>query len=80
MLSATGLADDSYAINTQGVRLDAAGELAEALSGIKTVRPVIKDSLRFRAYEASSQIGSSSKLFLIKLPQQRGKVDAARNN
>jgi hypothetical protein len=75
MLSATGLADDSYAINTQGVRLDAAGELAEALSGIKTVRPVIKDSLRFRAYEASSQIGSAQTIF-NKVAKQRGKVDA----
>jgi hypothetical protein len=60
LLSATGIKDESFGISTQGVKLDAAGELADALSGLKTVRPIIKDSLRFRAYEAGSQIGSSS--------------------
>ena len=75
LLSATGIKDESFGLSTQGVKLDAAGELADALSGLKTVRPVIENSLRFRAYEAGSQIGAAASIF-NKVATQRGKVEA----
>ena len=75
LLAATGIKDESFGISTQGVKLDAAGELADALSGLKTVRPVIENSLRFRAYEAGSQIGAAATIF-NKVATQRGRVDA----
>ena len=75
LLAATGIKDESFGLSTQGVKLDAAGELADALSGLKTVRPIIKDSLRFRAYEAGSQIGAAASIF-NRAATQRGKVEA----
>mgnify|MGYP003642101716 CR=1 FL=1 len=73
MVSATGLTGP--ALSNQGVRLDPAGEFAEAISGLKTVRPVMEQQLYYRGIEAAQQIRSAGRIF-SQVAKKRNKVEA----
>jgi hypothetical protein len=59
---ATGL-DPITGVNRQGVRVDAAGEFAEALSGLKSIKPRVETVLMYRGYEAGDQVREVSGIF-----------------
>jgi len=59
---AAGL-DPITGVNRRGERIDAAGEFAEALSGLKSVKPRVEIGLMYRGYEASSQVREASGIF-----------------
>ena len=68
-------ADPVTGVNRRGVRLDAAGEFVEALSGLKSIRPNIKEALKYRGYDAASQVRAASGIF-NRLAKRSGNVDA----
>ena len=59
---ATGL-DPVTGVNRQGIRIDAAGEFAEALSGLKSIKPRVETVLKYRGYEAGNQVREASGIF-----------------
>ena len=75
VLASVGLRDEDKALTGQGVRLDPVGEIAEALTGLKTVRPVIEQQLYYKSRDASSELIEAGKLFSA-LSRKKGKVDA----
>jgi hypothetical protein len=68
-------ADPMTGVNRRGVRLDPAGKFVEALSGLKTIRPNIKETLKYRGYDAASQVRAASGIF-NRLAKRSGNVDA----
>lgn len=75
VLASVGLRDEDKALTGQGVRLDPVGEIAEALTGLKTVRPVMDQQLYYKSRDASSELIEAGKLFSA-LSRKKGKVDA----
>ena len=60
---AAGITDPREAVKRSGVRIDAAGEFVEALTGIKAVKPRIETSLLYRGYEAGRAVRDASGIF-----------------
>ena len=63
---AIGLAsgmDPVSGVNRKGERIDAAGEFAEALSGLKSIKPRVETVLMYRGYEAGNQVREASGIF-----------------
>ena len=63
---AIGLAfgmDPSRAVNRQGTRIDAAGEFAEALTGLKSIKPQVEQSLMYNGYAAGKLVREASSIF-----------------
>jgi len=63
---AIGLAfgmDPSRAVNRQGARIDAAGEFAEALTGLKSIKPQVEQSLMYSGYAAGNLVREASSIF-----------------
>ena len=50
-------------VNRKGERVDAAGEFAEALSGLKSIKPRVETVLGYRGFEAGAQIREVSGIF-----------------
>ena len=46
-----------------GERLDAIGTMVEALSGVKTIKPQIENTLFYRGIEASQQVREAARIF-----------------
>ena len=59
---AVGL-DPVTGVNRKGERIDAAGEFAEALTGLKFIKPKVDLTLMYRGYEASSLVREASGIF-----------------
>ena len=59
---AVGL-DPITGVNRKGERIDAAGEFAEALTGLKLMKPKIDLTLTYRGYEAGNLIREASGIF-----------------
>ena len=59
---AAGL-DPSKAVNRQGYRVDAAGEFAEALTGLKSIKPRMENALSYRGWEAGKLVTEASGIF-----------------
>ena len=59
---AVGL-DPVTGVNRKGERIDAAGEFAEALTGLKLMKPKIDLTLTYRGYEASNLVREASGIF-----------------
>ena len=55
--------DPVSGVNRKGERIDAAGEFAEALSGLKSIKPRVETVLMYRGYEAGSQVREASGIF-----------------
>ncbi len=72
-----GVIDESDAVKRSGVRIDAAGEFMEALTGVKTVKSAIETSLMYRGYEASRQVRDASGIF-NRVAKTRGSADAEK--
>ena len=63
---AVGLAagmDPVTGVNRKGHRIDAAGAFAEALTGLKSIKPRVETVLMYRGYEAGSQVREASGIF-----------------
>ena len=58
-----GLIDPINGVNRQGYVIDPAGKFAEALSGLKSIRPRTKRALSYRGYEAGSLVREASGIF-----------------
>ena len=59
---AVGL-DPVTGVNRKGERIDAAGKFAEALTGLKFIKPKVDLTLMYRGYEASSLVREASGIF-----------------
>ena len=70
-----GLLEQEDLAKRSGIRIDPAGEFMEALTGLKTIKPRVKDNLKYQAYAASPQASSANKIF-NQLASTRGKADA----
>ncbi len=68
-------ASEEAGVNRKGQRLDAAGEIVEALSGVKTIKPDLERTLEYRGYEAARQVREASRIF-NQIAKSRGNVDA----
>ena len=55
--------DPATGVNRQGDRIDPAGEFAEALTGLKLMKPKIDLTLTYRGYEASNLVREASGIF-----------------
>lgn len=72
-LYSVGMQDS--AVSRSGARLDPAGEFAEALSGVKTVRPMMENQLYYRGIEAADDIREAGRIF-TQVAKKRNKVEA----
>ncbi len=68
-------ASEEAGVNRKGQRLDAAGEIVEALSGVKTIKPDLERTLEYRGYEAARQVREASRIF-NQIAKSRGNADA----
>jgi len=55
--------DPVTGVNRKGERIDPAGEFAEALTGLKFIKPKVDLTLMYRGYEASSLVREASGIF-----------------
>ena len=67
--------DPEKTVSRSGGQIDPAGEFAAALTGIKTVKPYLKDTLMYRTYEAANQVRESARIF-NRVAKSRGSVSA----
>ena len=67
--------DPEKTVSRSGGQIDPAGEFAAALTGIKTVKPYMKDTLMYRTYEAADLVRESARIF-DRVAKSRGKVSA----
>jgi len=58
-----GLLDERDLVKRSGQRIDPAGEFLEAITGLKTVKPTVQNSLRYKAYDAKAEANSANKIF-----------------
>ena len=68
-------ASEEAGVNRKGQRLDAAGEIVEALSGVKTIKPDLERTLEYRGYEAARQVREASRIF-NQIAKSKGNADA----
>ena len=69
--------DPRSAVTRQGYRIDPAQEFAEALTGLKTIKPRVKRTLYYRGVEAARNVRDASAIF-NQVAKQRGAVDAEK--
>jgi len=67
--------DPEKTVSRSGGQIDAAGEFASALTGVKTVKPYMEDTLMYRTYEAADLVRESARIF-NRVAKSRGKVSA----
>lgn len=70
-----GLLEQEDLAKRSGVRIDPAGEFIEALTGLKSIKPRIKENLKYQAFAASPQASSANRIF-NQLATTRGRADA----
>jgi hypothetical protein len=59
----TGLMDPKYRVSEGGKQLDFFNELAQATSGVKTMKIDMKRSLKYKAYEARNEVAAATQDF-----------------
>jgi len=67
--------DPEKTVSRSGGQIDAAGELVASLTGLKSVKPYLKDTLMYRTYEAADQVRESARIF-NRVAKSRGRVSA----
>ena len=74
VLVGTGLTGDDPGITRAGKKLDMADELTQGFSGIRTIKPQVARSMRYRGFEANDDIRNSSRIF-NSFVRQAGQMD-----
>ena len=69
--------DPRSAVTRQGYRIDPAQEFAEALTGLKTIKPRVKRTLYYRGVEAARNVRDASAIF-NQVAKSRGDVSAEK--
>lgn len=67
--------DPEKTVSRSGGQIDAAGEFVASLTGLKSVKPYLKDTLMYRTYEAADQVRESARIF-NRVAKSRGRVSA----
>ena len=80
VLVGTGLTGDDPGITRAGKKLDMADELTQGFSGIRTIKPQVARSMRYRGFEANDDIRNSSRIFnsFVRQPGQMDPEDATK--
>lgn len=67
--------DPEKTVSRSGGQIDAPGELVASLTGLKSVKPYLKDTLMYRTYEAADLVRESARIF-NRVAKSRGRVSA----